>query len=163
LLDEFMNIVGVDALNSHREWFPTRAAEYGEGLRSFLEASMVISATDYAGAQMLARKFQGGFAHLLLEIDLLLCPSWATPAQPVGPDGNLSLEVDSGLLLKFTAPFNASGNPTLSVPCGFTKDGLPLSLQLVGRHFEEALLLRAGHVYEQSCDWISHVPNLEEA
>jgi amidase len=50
----------------------------------------------------------------------------------------------------FTAPFDFSGQPTLSTPCGVTEDGLPLSLQLVGKHLHEGLLCRVGHAYEQA-------------
>ena len=56
-------------------------------------------------------------------------------------------------LLRFTAPFDWSGSPTISVPCGVSAGGLPLSLQLVGRHGEEATVLRAGHATEQATDW----------
>lgn len=59
-----------------------------------------------------------------------------------------------------TYPFNFSRNPTLSVPCGFDAEGMPLSLQLVGRHFEEALLCQVGHAYEQATEWHRQWPPL---
>jgi amidase len=61
---------------------------------------------------------------------------------------------------KFTVPFDFSGNPTLSLPCGFTDDGLPLSLQLVARHLDEELLCRAGFAFEQATEWHTHHPNV---
>ena len=62
---------------------------------------------------------------------------------------------------RFTAPFDYNGAPTLSVPCGMSKDGLPLSLQFVGRHLSEPLLIQAGHVYEQATEWHTlHPPGL---
>jgi amidase len=56
-------------------------------------------------------------------------------------------------ILRFTVPYNVSGSPTLTMPCGVASDGLPLALQLVARPFEEELLLRAGHAYESATEW----------
>jgi Asp-tRNA(Asn)/Glu-tRNA(Gln) amidotransferase A subunit family amidase len=61
-------------------------------------------------------------------------------------------------LTRFTVPFDFSGSPTLSLPCGFASDGLPISLQLVARPLEEALLVRAGAVYERATAWHEHHP-----
>lgn len=55
--------------------------------------------------------------------------------------------------MRFTVPFDLSGSPTISVPCGFTQDGMPASLQLIGRHLAEETLIAAGHAYEQATDW----------
>jgi amidase len=55
--------------------------------------------------------------------------------------------------MRFTAPWNLAGSPTITVPCGVASDGVPLALQLVARPFEEELLLRAGHAYESATEW----------
>lgn len=60
---------------------------------------------------------------------------------------------DAHRLLRFTAPFNFSGHPTLTLPCGFDSKGLPISFQLVGPHLSEDLLCRAGHAYQSLTDW----------
>lgn len=60
----------------------------------------------------------------------------------------------------FTKPFNLSGVPTLSVPCGFSDDGLPLSVQFVGARLSEALLCRVGHAYQQATDWHTRHPSV---
>ena len=68
----------------------------------------------------------------------------------------LSEALDDGLdmsLLRFTAPFDFNGAPTISVPCGLNSEGLPLSLQFVAKHLEEKLLCRVGHAYEQATEW----------
>jgi amidase len=59
---------------------------------------------------------------------------------------------------RFTVPYDFNGAPTISVPCEFSSDGLPLSLQLVGKHLSEPLLCRAGHAYEQATEWHTHRP-----
>ena len=96
------------------------------------------------------------------EVDLLLCPS--TPSAPVplsefSPHAPLSRAAAGGLL-RHTAPFDFSGSPTISVPCGFNADGLPLSLQLVGRHGEEGTVIQAGQAYEQATEWHTHRPSV---
>ena len=95
-------------------------------------------------------------------VDALLCPSWPEPAPPITADDSTDDILDeSGNMLKFTAPYNVSGHPTLSLPCGFTDGGLPLSLQVVARHLSEGVLLRLGHAYEQATDWHTRHPALD--
>jgi len=62
--------------------------------------------------------------------------------------------------LRFTAPFNMSGHPTLTLPGGKTAEGLPVGFQIVGRHMEDALLLRAGHAFQKATDWHTRRPAL---
>lgn len=161
LLRDFNTWVAVEAALAHAEWFPARADEYGDGLRALLEDGLKRPATDHARVRAAGQVFAGELARLFEDVDAIACPSWPVPAPPLAPTECLEAVVDeAGNMLKFTAPFNASGNPTLSVPCGFTGDGLPLSLQLVGRHLEEALLFRIGHAYEQATDWHKRIPPL---
>jgi len=65
------------------------------------------------------------------------------------------------LLTRFTAPFNLTGLPALSLPCGFSSDGLPIGLQIVGRPWAEAAVLRAGQAYEQATEWHLRRPDLD--
>lgn len=73
--------------------------------------------------------------------------------QVVEPESLLSL-------VQVTAPFDLTGNPAIALPCGFSPQGLPLGLQIVGRHGEEGLLMRAAHAYEQATDWHQRRPTL---
>jgi amidase len=62
--------------------------------------------------------------------------------------------------MRFTAPWNLAGSPTITVPCGVASEGVPLALQLVARPFEEELLLRAGQAYESATEWhLRHPPD----
>jgi amidase len=65
-----------------------------------------------------------------------------------------------GELVRFTVPFDLTGSPTITLPCGFSADGLPLSFQLVGPHLSEDLLCRAGHAFQQATDWHRRHPPL---
>ena len=72
------------------------------------------------------------------------------------------MDEDDLSLQRFTIPFDFNGIPTLSVPCGFNQDGLPLSLQFVAPPLREPLLCQVGHAYEQATEWHTLRPNLEE-
>jgi amidase len=143
---------------AHRGLFPERADEYGPGFRAFLELGRSLPATEYARADALRLAFRGQLAGLFDEVDVLLCPSLGVPLPPREP--RLDGDDAPRELMRFTAPFDFSGSPTLSLPCGFTPDGLPTSLQLVGRHLEEAVLCRAGRAYERATDWHERHPPL---
>ena len=79
------------------------------------------------------------------------------PDEAIGNDA-LPVPDESVVRPRFTYPFNFSNSPTLTLPCGFTADGVPIALQLAGPHFSEATLLRAGHEFEQSTAWHTRVP-----
>ena len=147
---------------AHAAHFPARAAEYGIAARAALEEGTHIRGVDYARAHATRLALCGRMQALFEDIDLLACPSWQAPAlplalipvdQPLGRD----LALPS---VRLTAPYDLTGQPTISVPCGFSAEGLPLSLQLVGRPFEEGLLCRAAYAYEQATDWHRRHPAL---
>jgi Asp-tRNA(Asn)/Glu-tRNA(Gln) amidotransferase A subunit family amidase len=122
-----------------------------EGWRPAYDAT-VLRRLDAVGAVLL-----GKMAGLFAEIDLLACPAMPFAAPPIGDDA-LPLPDDNVVRPRFTYPFNFSNSPTLTLPCGFTADGLPLALQLVGPHFGEETLLRVGHAFEQSTVWHTRIP-----
>jgi aspartyl-tRNA(Asn)/glutamyl-tRNA(Gln) amidotransferase subunit A len=96
-------------------------------------------------------------------VDVLALPTVAIPAPPVGDTltaiGNRQVNVDAALP-RLTLPFNLSGLPAISVPCGFTSDGLPIGLQFVGRAFAEATVLNVAHAYERNTRWHERRPPL---
>jgi len=61
-------------------------------------------------------------------------------------------------LIRFTRPFNLTGHPAASVPCGFTAEGLPMGLQIIGRPFDEATVLRVADAYQRLTDWHTRRP-----
>jgi len=83
-------------------------------------------------------------------------PTTPKPATPYA----LATDPEFGFPRSNMAPFNITGLPTLALPCGFSPTGLPLSLQVAGRPFEEALVLRAGYAYQQATDWHTRHPSL---
>ena len=144
-------LCSVEAALAHRETFPSRATEYGPWFRDWLELGLSHSATDYARANLQRLDCNGKLAEVFDGIDVLVCPSMTGPPHRVtledmyGPMGNVDWATG-----KFTMPFDFSGSPTISLPCGLNGEGLPLSLQIVGRHLAEPLLVRVGHAYEEA-------------
>ncbi len=148
-------ICAVEAAVAHERTYPSRAADYGATFRALLEDGVRVSGVEYAAVQEARQAVCRAIDDLWQDVDLLLCPSMPTLPPPISelpPDAILGRERVVPLL-RFTAPFDFSGSPTISVPCGVSDGGLLLSLQLVGRHGEEATVLRGGHAYEQATDW----------
>ena len=109
----------------------------------------------YARANNLRAACNGYLSSVFETIDVLVCPSTATPPGRVTPErlyGPMGTE-DDLIWGCFTVPFKFNGAPTLSLPCGHNDEGLPLSIQLVGKHLAEPLLFRIGGTYEGATEW----------
>jgi len=108
----------------------------------------------YAKAQNLRRRLRAAYDAALAACDLLLLPTTVMKATPIPPAGAPPQEVTrrSWECTRNTAPFNVTGHPAISIPCGMS-DGLPVGMMLVGRHWEEATIYRAGAAFESSGDW----------
>lgn len=101
--------------------------------------------------------------------DLILTPTVATAAfaagdrGPLGPEKINGQEASASSWVCFTYPFNFTGHPAASVPCGFNAEGLPVGLQIVGRRFDEAMVLRAARAFEKAYPWRGKIPQLASA
>lgn len=136
-------------------------------LRARLYAAYLVSAGDYARANRVRRLLMERFAAVLREVDLLAAPATIVPAFPIDADTVPARDFRTGAavelpwttaLVRNTAPANLTGLPSISVPAGFTRAGLPFGLLLTGRPFEEELLLAVAHAYEQATRWYLHAP-----
>jgi amidase len=147
-------LCAAEAAVAHAPTFPSRAADYGPTFRTFLEYAATLRAQDYAAQHCARMEWSGRLRGVFEQVDAIACASTFMTAPPLELiDPYAPFATDFVPFLRFTAPFNFSGSPTLSIPCGFSDKGLPYSLQLVGRHGEEALLCRLGNAYEQATDW----------
>jgi Asp-tRNA(Asn)/Glu-tRNA(Gln) amidotransferase A subunit family amidase len=147
--------MAAEAYAYHRPDLQTRWYDYGAGTRMAVSAGALIPAGDYVQAQRVRRVGQRKIAELFAEVDLIVTPTSAC--------GGLKLEkltFDDIIDSLHTPYWNALGNPAMSVPMGFTTDGLPLGLQIIGRPFDEAAVLAAGHAYQQRTSWHLRVPEL---
>ena len=157
-LDEYLEawtpLCAAEAAAAHGATYPSRRDEYGLWFREWLDLGAGVTGADYARANNLRAECNGRLQLVFEEVDVLACPSMPERPFPIKPSwlyGAMELDVS---LLRFTAPADFNGAPTLSVPCGLSSDGLPLSLQFMGRHLGEPLLCRIGCAYERATDWL---------
>ena len=164
LLDIAMLITRSEASTLHARIARERPHELQPMVRARLEVGFGISAYDYLQALRLRARLTRSFIRDVFgEVDVLLTPTIPEPAPAREPLKALTADefnVRAGNFSRLTRPFNAYGLPALSVPCGQSKLGLPLAFQLVGRPFDEALLLRVGHAYQEAASWHHQRPAL---
>ncbi len=150
-------IAWAEATHYHQEagWFPSRAADYGDDVRSRLEMGTNVSATVYLSALELREKFIQQF-HLALEdagVDALAVPTTPIVAPLIGQETILVGDTEHStraLMLRANRPANLAGAPAITVPCGFTPASLPVGLQLIGAVADEHLLLQIALVFERA-------------
>jgi aspartyl-tRNA(Asn)/glutamyl-tRNA(Gln) amidotransferase subunit A len=152
----FMAIMLSEAFSYHARDLRERPQLFGEVLREKLMAGALITAAEYTQAQRLRERLRGEMLDALKVVDVL-----ATPTAPVTPPAfSAVFDPNFPFARSNMAPFNMSGLPALALPCGFSKAGLPISLQLAGRPFDEATVLRAGHAYEGATPWHTRRPRV---
>jgi aspartyl-tRNA(Asn)/glutamyl-tRNA(Gln) amidotransferase subunit A len=141
-----------------------RPHELGPFTRVRLELGLSVPAHDYLQALRLRARLARTFTReVWSEVDVLAVPVIPEPAPPLRAaiEGPLEEIVErQGRFSRLTRPFNGLGLPALSLPCGFSTAGLPLALQLVGRPFDEATVLRVGHAFQRATDWHAREPDL---
>ncbi len=139
-----------DAAAYHRERLTEHPERFGTDVRRRLQAGRDFTSTDYVLARHTQAEMKYRLAKFFEQYDFLLLPSTPTTAPLI--EGNDAVE-QARRLTRFTAPFNLTGLPAVSVPCGFSPEGLPIGLQIVAQTWNESLLLRAALAYERETDW----------
>jgi aspartyl-tRNA(Asn)/glutamyl-tRNA(Gln) amidotransferase subunit A len=139
-------------------WLTEKLDLYGEPARTRLLEGQEIKAVDYLQAQRQRRTFSSSLRTAMQGLDALVLPTQPIPAVQIAQMGQ-EITIDGAkenateAMLRLTMPFNLAGLPAISLPCGFSSGGLPIGLQLVGKPFEEAMILRIAHTYQQMTDW----------
>lgn len=146
-----------DGAAFHRERMKEHPDWFGADVRQRLEIGAAFTSTEYILARRTQAEVRRKCESLLNVYDTLILPTTPIPAPVL--EGEDALE-RARQLTRFTAPFNLTGLPALSVPCGFTKDGLPIGLQIVSRAWNETGVLRTGFAYQKATDWHTHRPPL---
>jgi len=142
----------------HEQQFKDHPEMYGKTIQERMRANSGISGVDYVRDRWKQLVVQQGVRNLMRDVDLLLTPTSPILAPKID-------EVDTSipgatLLGRNTSPFNVAAIPTISMPAGFSDDGQPIGVQLSGRCWEEGLVLRAAHAYQQVTDWHTKRPPL---
>jgi aspartyl-tRNA(Asn)/glutamyl-tRNA(Gln) amidotransferase subunit A len=143
-----------EAFAIHEKWLQERPQDYGALTRERLLTAAFARAADYVNATRLRRKLADSFHALFSGIDVAVTASSMDP--PCRIDDAKAIEYTYGRQAR--APFNVTGGPALSVPVGFSKAGLPLAMQIVGKPFSEALVYRVAQAYEQATGWAARHP-----
>jgi amidase len=148
---------------AHTQWYPERAAEYGPWLRRTLAGCGELRGMDVAASHLARERFRGRLRAMFRVVDLLLVPAlgrvlptWEAMARLAEEGKDFDTE-----LVRFTSPFNIAGSPTITLPAGFTGEGLPIGIQLAGPWLSEPLLLRAGVAFQKQTDFHERHPDLE--
>ena len=146
-----------EALAYHQKWMTERPDDYGDDVRYRLELGATFLAVHYVQAQRRREMAVAAWrAEVFSKVEMIATPTTPITARPI-EEGDLQVTFN---LIRFTNPLNFLGVPAISVPCGFTGEGLPVGLQLAGRWWDEATVLRAAHTYEQATDWHQRRPPL---
>jgi aspartyl-tRNA(Asn)/glutamyl-tRNA(Gln) amidotransferase subunit A len=153
-----MVTMAAEALAYHRQDMQSRWSDYAAGTRQWVAMGALVSGADYVQAQRVRRVAQKELGQLMQSVDAIVTPTAVCGALKYA-------ELEDGGIAKlmgrmFTSYWDAVGNPALVVPMGFTAAGLPLSLQIAGRAFDEPTILRIGDAFQRSTDFHLRTPEL---
>ena len=150
-------MVTSDAAAFHRERLQEQPYKFGEDVRQRMETGAAYTSSEYIRARRSQVVLRRKFADFFREYDLLLTATTPIAAPPLeGPDA----VQQAATLTRFTAPFNFTGLPAISLPCGMTDRGLPIGLQIITRPWGEVALLRAAQAYEGATEWHLNHPEI---
>ena len=145
-----------EAFAYHEHNLRRRPEAFGDMVRARFRTGGLFTSSDYVQAQRVRNVLKRECAEVLQRVDVLVSPTMSSPAPSFA-----SVDVmTTARRPSFTGPYNLTGMPAISVPCGFTPSGLPVGLQIAGKPFDEPTVLRVAHTYEQQARWFEHRPAL---
>lgn len=146
----------------HQAWLRERPDDYGPDVRQLLEMGELYTATHYLQAQRYRSLLRAEFLEAFRDVDVFICPTLPFVATPVGDD---KVVIEDGqeedmlsAIMQYTGVPSLTGLPSMSVPCGFSNDGLPIGMQIIGRPFDEATIFRTGHAFQELTEWHERHP-----
>jgi amidase len=159
---DWVPLCAVEAALAHEATYPARAADYGPLLADLIETGRRLSGIELARLQQRRAILAGELARLLASVDLLLVPVMGVAAPTIAWMTQVGRTPDNhAARLRYTAPFDMSGQPTLTLPGGVNADGVPVGFQIVGRAFDEAAVLAAGRAFQRRTEWHLRRPPLD--
>ena len=156
-------VLAVEAAAFHKRWMIERLEDYSAQVRMRLENGLAVPAITYLEAMRWRGPALSAHNAAVAGIDAVIAPVSPIPAPTIAESdvgGGSGAEAVIQRLTRFTRPVNYLGVPSLSIPSGFTRSGLPVGMQLIGRSFDEATLLRIGAAFQRATDFHARVPNL---
>jgi len=151
-------VQGPEVYAVHAKYFAASPELYGRWIQERLKQAAMVDTMAYVEARQQLDRVRCSIQDVFSEVDFLITPT--TPVPPITIEEALHMSPDPAgeLWLRNTRPFNAYGLPTISIPCGFTRAGLPIGLQIAGARFGEARLLSFAYAFEQSTAWHQRTP-----
>ena len=147
-------ILGAESFAIHRKWLADRPGDYGALGRQRLMNAATVSAADYIDALRFRQRLIDRTLAAMADLDIVLTASSLDPTCRIDDPETVARTYPR----QVRQPFNVTGQPALAMPAGFTMDGLPLSIQLVGHPFDEAMIYRVAHAYEEATRWCDRRP-----
>ena len=162
-LESSANIALAEATRYHQSqgFYPAHAAEYGTDVSSRLEMGTQVRAVDYIRAFEVKRQIENDFESAFHRVDAILAPAAPITAPRIGQNEVTiagEKETVRSALVRLNRPANLTGHPAISIPCGFSPDGLPMGLQLIGPRWGEARLLEVALAHEEATEWHKQHP-----
>jgi amidase len=151
---KWVPLCGLEAALAHEATFPSRRDEYGPDLAALIDLGRGLSGLELGRLQLARARMKGEIERVLAPLDLLLMPVMGVAApSPATMKAAGRTAQTTVARLRYTAPFDMSGHPALTLPGGITSDGVPVGFQIVCHAFDETGVLAAGHAYQQATDW----------
>jgi aspartyl-tRNA(Asn)/glutamyl-tRNA(Gln) amidotransferase subunit A len=144
----------------HKAYYANSPELYRPWMRERLAQAAAADTAAYVSDRFALERVRRTVNDVFAEVDILITPTTPVPPITIEQASNMSPDPAGELWLRNTRPFNAYGLPTISIPCGFTKTGLPIGLQITGPRFGEGIVLRFAHAFEQATDWHKRAPAL---
>jgi aspartyl-tRNA(Asn)/glutamyl-tRNA(Gln) amidotransferase subunit A len=150
-----------EAAAFHAQWLRDRPGEYGADVREALLSASTAAAVDFVKSERVRASLLVEMREIFGRVDVLVTPTLPVTATRIG---EREVDIDGqrlplhAQLIRLTLPFNQTGYPAASVPCGFDGQGLPIGLQIAGRPWDEASVLRVAHTYQQTTEWHQRRP-----
>jgi amidase len=171
VVETWLAICGAEIVAAHAATYPARASEYGPYLREFLAAGARVTPRQLAAARERRAALTTQWTAVLESVDAVAGPAGGDPAWPIThalqvgplPEYHKAWSAAQPRSAEFTMPMDLAGVPALCVPCGFSSDGLPYSIQFTGRRLSEAMLCRIAYAYEQATAWHTRHPTVKTA
>ena len=156
-------VLAVEAAAFHKRWMIERPQDYGPQVLMRLQNGLAVPGVSYLEAMRWRGPALAAFLAAVAGVDAMIAPV-APVAAPTIAESDVGNSPDAEAVIqrltRFTRPINYLGLPSLSIPCGFTRGGLPVGMQLVGRSFDEATLLRIGAAFQRATDFHERLPQL---
>jgi amidase len=161
IIEDWFPLCGMEAAVVHEKTYPSRKDMYGPAVAGLVELGLAQRGVDYQKIVLRRHDFSGKVRAMFQDIDLLLIPATGIASPTMERMAQMGVDAElMAAMLRYTCPFDMTGSPTITLPGGFTPAGMPVAFQFVSRHFDEAVLVRAGAAFQQATDWHRKHPAL---